>query len=158
MDRETGLIDTSKLDPSLFELFGFRIPTQGHNSMAYIEVVGFIKGKSAIAIARTFGRTRNFTNQSFWARGYDVSTVGRDEAFIRQYIQNQEKEDLRCRQVTTVRACHKTMKNNQSINRNHSYLFRNVYCVSISYFLYSERFVNIVPSVATKDFMMNVYK
>ena len=59
------------------------------------KVVGFIKGKSAIAIARTFGRRRNFVGQNFWARGYFVSTVGRDEALIRDYIKNQEKEDRR---------------------------------------------------------------
>ncbi len=63
-------------------------------------VVGFIKGKSAIHIARTFvGKRRNFTGESFWARGYYVSTVGRDEATIRQYIQNQEAEDKRVDQL-----------------------------------------------------------
>ena len=60
------------------------------------QVVGFIKGKSAISIARTYmGRRRNFTGQHFWARGYHVSTVGRDEAMIRNYIKNQEIEDRR---------------------------------------------------------------
>ena len=60
------------------------------------QVVGFLKGKSAIAIARNYlGRKRNFTGQSFWARGYHVSTVGRDEAKIRKYIQHQEREDKR---------------------------------------------------------------
>src|SRR5262245_43464773 len=50
-------------------------------------VVGFIKGKSAIAIARRFmDRAKNFVGQNFWARGYYVSTVGRDEAQIREYI------------------------------------------------------------------------
>ena len=58
------------------------------------QVVGFIKGKSAIVIARTYlGRKRNFAGQHFWARGYFVSTVGRDEAVIRSYIQRQEQED-----------------------------------------------------------------
>ena len=58
------------------------------------QVVGYLKGKSAIVIARTYlGRRRNFTGQNFWARGYFVSTVGRDEAIVRQYIQEQEKED-----------------------------------------------------------------
>ena len=61
---------------------------------AVSQVVGFIKGKSAISIARIYlGRRKNFTGQSFWARGYHVSTVGRDEAMIRAYIKNQEKED-----------------------------------------------------------------
>jgi putative transposase len=63
---------------------------------AVSQVVGFIKGKSAIAIARTFmGKKRNFVGQNFWARGYFVSTVGRDEEIVRRYIQNQEKEDQR---------------------------------------------------------------
>ena len=58
------------------------------------QVVGFIKGKSAIAIARNYlGRKRNFSGQSFWARGYHVSTVGRDEEKIRRYIRHQEAED-----------------------------------------------------------------
>jgi len=60
------------------------------------QTVGYIKGKSAIHIARTFmERKRNFVGQHFWARGYFVSTVGRDEAVIRAYIQNQEAEDKR---------------------------------------------------------------
>ena len=64
------------------------------------QVVGFIKGKSAIAIARNFmGRRQNYTGQSFWARGYYVSTVGRDEETIRKYIQQQEKEDQRLEQL-----------------------------------------------------------
>ena len=70
---------------------------------AVSQVVGFIKGKSAISIARTYlGRRKNFTGQSFWARGYHVSTVGRDEAMIREYIRNQEKEDQKDRAVITV--------------------------------------------------------
>lgn len=65
------------------------------------QVVGFIKGKSAIHIARTYlGRRRNYRGQHFWARGYFVSTVGRDEATIRQYIRNQEVEDQRIDQLT----------------------------------------------------------
>ena len=64
------------------------------------QIVGFVKGKSAIAIARNYmGRKKNFTGQSFWARGYHVSTVGRDEAMIRKYIQRQEKEDQRIEQL-----------------------------------------------------------
>jgi putative transposase len=58
------------------------------------QVVGYIKGKSAIYIARTYrGKTRNFTGENFWARGYFVSTVGKDEPTVRQYIKNQQKED-----------------------------------------------------------------
>ena len=60
------------------------------------QVVGFIKGKSAIHMARTFmGRRKNSTGHHFWARGDDVSTVGRDEATIREYIRTQEVEDRR---------------------------------------------------------------
>ena len=56
--------------------------------------MGYIKGKSAIYIAKRFrGRTKNFTGENFWARGYYVSTVGRDEKMIREYIKNQEEED-----------------------------------------------------------------
>ena len=68
---------------------------------AVSNVVGFIKGKSAIAIARQFGgRARNFTGEVFWARGYFVSTVGLDEAMVRAYIRNQEDEDERYDQMT----------------------------------------------------------
>ncbi|MBI1771306.1 MAG: IS200/IS605 family transposase [Burkholderiales bacterium] len=63
-------------------------------------VVGFIKGKSAISIARHFGgRQRNFTGEVFWARGYFVSTVGLDEEMVRAYIRNQEQEDERYDQM-----------------------------------------------------------
>ena len=59
-------------------------------------VVGYIKGKSAIHLARVYGENRrNFVGQSFWARGYFVSTVGRDEAAIRKYISEQEQDDKR---------------------------------------------------------------
>lgn len=63
---------------------------------AVSQVMGFIKGKSAIHIARNFqGRTKNFVGQHFWARGYYVSTVGKDEKTVREYIQRQEQEDKR---------------------------------------------------------------
>ena len=68
--------------------------------LAVSHVVGYIKGKSAIAIARHFGgRSRNFTGEVFWARGYFVSTVGLDEAMVRAYIRNQEEEDERYDQM-----------------------------------------------------------
>jgi len=64
------------------------------------QVVGFIKGKSAIHIARNYlGHRKNFTGQQFWARGYHVSTVGRDEKAVREYIKAQEKEDRRLDQL-----------------------------------------------------------
>lgn len=71
---------------------------------AVSQVVGFIKGKSAIHLARVYGESRrNFVGQSFWARGYFVSTVGRDEEAIRNYIRNQEDEDKRLEQMNLWR-------------------------------------------------------
>ena len=67
---------------------------------AVAQVVGFIKGKSAIHLARVYGeQKRNFVGQHFWARGYFVSTVGRDERIIREYIRKQEQEDTRLDQL-----------------------------------------------------------
>jgi putative transposase len=61
---------------------------------AVAEVIGYMKGKSAIAVARQFsGRTQNFNGERFWARGYAVSTVGFEEAQIRAYIKNQQQLD-----------------------------------------------------------------
>jgi putative transposase len=67
---------------------------------AVSQVIGYVKGKSAIHFARTVGgRRRNFTGQHFWARGYFASTVGRDEKAIREYIRRQEAEDRRLDQM-----------------------------------------------------------
>jgi putative transposase len=61
---------------------------------AVASVIGFMKGKSAIAIARRFhGKERNFQGEHFWARGYAVSTVGFDEDDVRKYIQDQDPSD-----------------------------------------------------------------
>jgi putative transposase len=61
---------------------------------AVSQIVGYIKGKSAIAVACPFsGRKQNFQGEQFWARGYAVSTVGFEEDQIRKYIQNQEQLD-----------------------------------------------------------------
>ena len=71
---------------------------------AVSQVVGYIKGKSAIHLARVYGeRKRNFVGQHFWARGFFVSTVGRDEATIRAYIRHQEQEDQRLDQMQLLR-------------------------------------------------------
>lgn len=71
---------------------------------AVSQVVGFIKGKSAIHVARVYGeRRRNFVGQHFWARGFYVSTVGRDEATIRAYIRQQEQEEERLEQLNLWR-------------------------------------------------------
>jgi len=67
---------------------------------AVAQGVGDLKGKSAIYLARTFGgKQRNFVGEHVWARGYFVSTVGRDEQVIRRYIQQQEAEDKRVEQL-----------------------------------------------------------
>jgi putative transposase len=71
---------------------------------AVSQVIGYIKGKSAIHLARVYGeRKRNFVGQHFWARGYWVSTVGRDERVIREYIRKQEEEDRRMDQLNLWR-------------------------------------------------------
>ena len=67
---------------------------------AVSQVIGYMKGKSAIYLARVYGeKKRNFVGQHFWARGYFVSTVGRDETMIREYIRHQEQEDQRIEQL-----------------------------------------------------------
>jgi putative transposase len=71
---------------------------------AVSQVIGFIKGKSAIHVARVYGENRrNFVGQHFWARGFFVSTVGRDEEVIRNYIRHQEDEDKRLDQMNLWR-------------------------------------------------------
>ena len=68
---------------------------------AVAQVVGFIKGKSAIHIARTYGgRKRNFVGEHFWARGYYVSTAVKDEKVVREYIKRQEEEERRLDQLS----------------------------------------------------------
>ena len=63
-------------------------------------MIGYIKGKSAIHLARVYGgRKQNFVGQHFWARGYYVYTVGRDEEAVRKYIREQEEEDKRLEQM-----------------------------------------------------------
>ena len=71
---------------------------------AVSKVVGYMKGKSAIYIARELGNSRNATGHKFWARGYFVSSVGRDEEVIRRYIRHQEKEDQKLEQMNLFRA------------------------------------------------------
>jgi putative transposase len=63
-------------------------------------VIGYIKGKSAIYIARTFaGRKRNIVGEQFWARGYYVSTIGKDEQKVKEYVKRQQAEDARIEQL-----------------------------------------------------------
>jgi REP-associated tyrosine transposase len=67
------------------------------------QVMGFLKGKTAIHIARVYaGRRKSFVGQQFWARGYWVSTVGRDETAVRRYIREQEQEDQRLDQLSLM--------------------------------------------------------
>jgi len=89
---------------------GHLLPDQVHMMIsispkyAVAQVIGFIKGKSAIHLARVYGgRKQNFVGQSFWARGYFVSTVGRDEALVREYIRTQEEEGKRLDQLNRWR-------------------------------------------------------
>jgi len=68
---------------------------------AVSQVIGYMKGKSAIHIARTYmKREKNFTGENFWARGYFLTTVGTNEETIREYIRRQEKEDRRLDQLS----------------------------------------------------------
>jgi putative transposase len=85
---------------------GYLMPDHVHMMLsippkyAVSQVVGYIKGTSAIHLARVYGeRRRNFVAQSFWARRYFVSTVGRDAEVIRHYIRHQEKEDEKLEQL-----------------------------------------------------------
>lgn len=67
---------------------------------AVLDVVGYIKGKSVIHLARVYSqRKRNFGGLSFWVRGYFVATVRRDEEMIRKNIQHQEEEDEKLKQL-----------------------------------------------------------
>ena len=69
------------------------------------QVVGYMKGKSAIHIARTYlGQRKNYDGMHFWARGYFVSTVGSDEEVVRVYIKEQEKEGQRIEQISLFKA------------------------------------------------------
>jgi len=72
---------------------------------AVSQVIGFIKGKSAIHLARVYGeRKRNFVGQHFWARGYFVSTVGRDEEVVREYIRNNQESRRRGKAIRSASA------------------------------------------------------
>jgi putative transposase len=64
------------------------------------QVVGFVKGKSAIYVVRNFGnRGKNFTGEKFWARGCFMSTCGKDDEEVKEYIKHQEQEDKRLDQL-----------------------------------------------------------
>ena len=98
-EQKESRIEEGHLMPDHVHML-LRIPPK----YAVSQVVGYIKGKSAIHLSRVDGeRKRSFVGQNFWARGYVVSTVGRDEAVIRAYIQNQEVEDKRLDQLQLLR-------------------------------------------------------
>jgi len=64
------------------------------------QVIGYIKGKSAIYVARTYAsKKKNFLGEHFWARGYFVSTIGKDEQKIKEYVRHQQTEDKRIDQL-----------------------------------------------------------
>ena len=94
MQKESKILEGHMLGDHIHMLIS--IPPK----YAVSQVVGYVKGKSAIHIARNYGgRGRNFTGQHFWARGYYVSTSGRDEEVIRQYIRKQGEFDKRIDQL-----------------------------------------------------------
>ena len=94
LQRESNIIEGHLLGDHVHLLIS--IPPK----YAVSQVVGYIKGKSAIHIARIYaGKRRNFTGQNFWARGYFVSTVGRDEETVKQYIKKQEDADRKIDQL-----------------------------------------------------------
>lgn len=98
-EQKESRIEESDLMPDHVDML-IAIPPK----YAVSQVVGFIKGKSAIHLARVYGeKRRNFVGQHFWARGYFVSTVGRDQELIRQYIKRQEEEDVRLEQLNLWR-------------------------------------------------------
>jgi putative transposase len=66
---------------------------------AVAQIIGFMKGKSAIWVARMSGRRKNFIGQNFWARGYCVSTIGLDDETVREYVKRQEEEDKKLDQL-----------------------------------------------------------
>ena len=98
-EQKESRIEEGHLMPDHVHMM-IRIPPK----YAVTQVIGFIKGKSAIHLARVYGEQKqNYAGQSFWARGYFVSTVGRDEITIRDYIRNQEQEDKRLDQLNMWR-------------------------------------------------------
>jgi putative transposase len=95
--RELAKQKESKIEEGHLLLDHMHMMVSIPSKYSVAQVVGFIKGKSAIHIARTYmNRRKNFIGENFWARGYYVSTAGKDEAVVRRYIQLQEAEDLKC--------------------------------------------------------------
>lgn len=94
LQRESSIIEGHLMKDHVHMLIS--IPPK----YAVAQVVGYIKGKSAIHIARAYGgRSRNFAGQNFWARGYYVTTSGRDEEAVRRYIVKQKESDQKIDQL-----------------------------------------------------------
>ena len=97
-EQKECVIEEGHLRPDHVHML-IRIPPK----LAVSSVVGYLKGKSAIHVARHFlKRERNYAGQRLWARGYFVDTVGRNEAIIRKYIREQAAEDRRLDQLEMV--------------------------------------------------------
>src|SRR5215475_5331732 len=97
--RELARQKESRIEEGLLQVDHVHMLLSIPPKYAVAQVVGYLKGKSAIHIARTYGgRERNFVGEHFWARGYFVSTVGHDEEAVRRYIQTQEAEERRLAQ------------------------------------------------------------
>jgi putative transposase len=93
--HKESCIETGSLQPDHVHMV-ISIPPK----YSVAQVVGYIKGKSAIHVARSYaGKKRNFVGEQFWARGYFVSTVGKDEQKIKEYVSHQQAEDQRIDQL-----------------------------------------------------------
>ena len=93
--QKESCIETGSLQPDHVHMV-ISIPPK----YSVAQVIGYIKGKSAIHIARAYaGKKRNFVGEQFWARGYFVSTVGKDEQKIKEYVSRQQAEDQRMDQL-----------------------------------------------------------
>lgn len=67
------------------------------------EIVGYLKGKSSLMIFERHANLKyKYGNRHFWCRGYYVDTVGKNTAKMKEYIQNQLKEDLQYDQMSLV--------------------------------------------------------
>jgi putative transposase len=93
--HKESYIETGSLQPDHVHML-ISIPPK----YSVAQVIGYIKGKSAIHIARNYGnKKRNIAGEHFWARGYFVSTIGKDEQMIKDYVRHQQSEDQRIDQL-----------------------------------------------------------
>ena len=99
MLRELAMQKESKIVEGAMKVDHVHVLVSIPPKYSVAQVVGYVKGKSAIWVARTMGRNRNFVGQHFWARGYCVSTIGLDEQTIQEYIRTQEEVDKKLDQL-----------------------------------------------------------